>query len=724
MPQQLSQTVRNTFNKGLLTEFSALNFPTEASIDELNCDLRKDGSRRKRLGLSYETGYSLSDESYSTGLVYSTGRWENVGEEPEVEYLVVQIGSILRFYQKGGSTPLSNNVVPTSDSDSTTYTVNLESHKKVGGAPSQERVSVASIKGRLVVVSPEIEAFYIEKDTSDNSFSTTTIDFKIRDFSYQKDRATLTASAANPPDVSHQYDTKNCGWVDTKGEAALTTYTAANSAYPPLILPWYSGKDSSGVFSVTEWEKIYAGNTLIVNGHYVLDLFNQDRDTASGLSGVPSTTISERFSAVEAFAGRVFFSGADDRVYFSPILEDMGEIGNFYQVNDPTSEDISDLLATDGGWVNLPEAVNIKELHTFGSALLIFAENGVWKLSGVDEVFRADEFAIYRITQDGLAQKGSFTSGENGVPFWWSRSGVHTLEVTDQGGFVEVNLSVDTIQTFWLEIDSEAKTSVQAQYDGVNDRVMWFYPNNDESIPNKLNRVLNLDIRLKAFYPWQVSDKAVGSPAIIATSFWNGAGSGEVDLTVVDSNGDTVVDSNGDTVIVTRTQATLSSSAVKLLVINTNGNLTFADFTDTTFLDWEDADYSAYAESAYDFKGDLARRKNAPYITVFMGVTEGGWLSNGDGTYTPTRESSLKVTSFWDSRKTSSTAAQEAYRLKYPLVVDASDLSDFDYPDTLVTTRLKLRGRGRFTTIRFEGQTGKDFNLLGWETLNAINPGY
>jgi hypothetical protein len=35
-----------------------------------------------------------------------------------------------------------------------------------------------------------------------------------------------------------KYDTYNSGWVDTKGAAALATYIAANTEYPPLNLPW------------------------------------------------------------------------------------------------------------------------------------------------------------------------------------------------------------------------------------------------------------------------------------------------------------------------------------------------------------------------------------------------------------------------------------------------------------------------------------------------------
>ena len=191
---------------------------------------------------------------------------------------------------------------------------------------------------------------------------------------------------------------------------------AAESEYPPLTAPWYVGK-SSGSFSVSTWKKTFGGNTLITNGHYVLDLFNQDREAASGVVGVESTVIEERFSTVASFAGRVFFSGVDSRVYFSQILQDIRDIGDLYQVNDPTAQDFSDLLDTDGGNVKIPDAAGISKLHTFGASLLVFATNGVWRITGVDGVFRASEYSVYKVTDEGLSIKRSFVSGQNGVPF-------------------------------------------------------------------------------------------------------------------------------------------------------------------------------------------------------------------------------------------------------------------------------------------------------------------
>jgi len=54
-------------------------------------------------------------------------------------------------------------------------------------------------------------------------------------------------------------------------------------------------------------------------------------------------------------------------------------------------------------------------------------------------------------------------------------------------------------------------------------------------------------------------------------------------------------------------------------------------------------------------------------------------------------------------------------------IPDESDLGTFNYPEDVVTTRLKLRGRGRSVRLKFESTTGKDFTLLGYSLIGGTN---
>ena len=78
MPQSLIQRTVNTFVKGLITEASELTFPENASVDELNCALERDGTRRRRQALTYEDNHVLSDVVVPQGALVNTVDWYNV----------------------------------------------------------------------------------------------------------------------------------------------------------------------------------------------------------------------------------------------------------------------------------------------------------------------------------------------------------------------------------------------------------------------------------------------------------------------------------------------------------------------------------------------------------------------------------------------------------------------------------------------------------------------
>jgi hypothetical protein len=708
MPQSQSQKTINTFIKGLITEAGELTFPPDASVDELNCDLRRDGSRRRRKGAIAEDNSVLSTFTVATTDLVHTGTWLNVGGQAGLEYLVIQTGATLRFYNKASS-PYSGNQL--------TQTVNLATYEVAGSVGAANvKCQFASLKGALIVASPAIETIYIERDNITEVLSVNLISFKIRDFEWQGDKTEYTTSTGSPS-AARIYDTQNAGWVGTKGAAALAAY----GSYPPLTLPWYAGKDASGDFSVTEWEKIYSGSSLIGNGHFILDFFNKVR---SGLSTEIETS---KFKSVASFAGRVFYAGLESSknsgtILFSRQIDSLDDLGNCFQVNDPTSEDLSDLLDTDGGRIVIPDAVNIKYLYAYGANLYIFADNGVWSINGVDNVFRATEYSIQSISSVGILSAETFVEAE-GVPFWWSKFGIHALTFDQVSGLAkEENISVGTIQTFWDDISQDSKSRVTALYDRINKEIYWAYPEDGETNVNKFNKFLILDTVLQAFYPWTVSDEATNTDYIMGFSFYSGFGSDQLILDVVSAADDVI--SNSDDVISTQyTDYITGDPAIVLLIRDgATGKVTMGTFSSNTYLDWGTTNYSSYAEAGYDFKGDLFYQKTSPYVITYMRTTETGWTGDEIAGYEPINPSSLFVSSFWDFKSTPSSVAQQAYRFKTMPVV--GDLNTWDYPSSVISTRLKLRGKGRSTRLRFESEQGKDFILLGYGVIDARNQRY
>lgn len=767
MAQSLSQKTTNTFIKGLITEAGELTFPEGASVDELNCDLRRDGSRRRRLGVATETSAVYSSFTLSDTELVTTGTWQNVGGLADLEFLVFQKGANLYFYNKS-TAPYSEQLY----SDS----ISLATHEISSGSASLYKCQFASINGTLVVSSEGINTIVISFDNSANpKFTASAIAFKIRDFEWQGDVTGYETAATTS--ASRTYDTKNSGWVGTKGAAALSTWSAANSSnYPPLTHPWYAGKDSSNVFSASEWDKIFAGSTLTANGHYIIDFFNRVR------SGLSTEVINTRFKSVTSFSGRVFYAGIaasehTGTVLFSKVVDNNNDLGKCYQQNDPTAEYLSDLLATDGGYISIPDAINIQRLYAYQSSLFVFAENGVWAITGVDGVFSASSYGINRVSRVGILNPQSFVEAE-GIPFWWSRFGIHTLTTDPTSGQgKEQNLTISTIQTRWDSITTEQKSKVTAIYDSISKKIYWSYPNAGETVTSKLNNFLILDLALQAFVPWTISDQSSSTDSVVGLAFYSGFGAdfnvdvrsggvivdndvltasggsdvnagsfvastiyiiktaGDTDFTAVGADNNTVgtiftaTGAGSGTGVATTANDVVSTSSsgfttgdpalVLLIRKGSDSKITMGSFSSTAFLDWGDTNYTSYAETGYDFVGDLVTKKNAPYIAIYTRLTEEGFNYTGSA-YESIRPSSLLVSAAWDFNDTFS-ATQQAYRLKYPVVVSPHDLTSFPYPEDVIITRLKIRGHGRSVRLKYSSEQGKDFILLGWGIVQGRN---
>jgi hypothetical protein len=234
MPQSLNQKAVNNFVRGLITEAAELTFPEGASVDELNCDLRRDGTRRRRLAATYEASNALSSFTMSDSELLTTGSWVNVGGNADLEFLVIQKGSHLYFYNKG-ALPYSAQLEANS--------VNLSSYEQSGSTGAETaKCQFTSIKGNLVVSSPQINTIAIEYNSG--TFSVTQIDFEIRDFEWQGDTSQYYSNDSTPSQ-NRKYDAQNTGWNTGNGAP-----TALNKR---LTHPWYAGKDENGAYSSAEW---------------------------------------------------------------------------------------------------------------------------------------------------------------------------------------------------------------------------------------------------------------------------------------------------------------------------------------------------------------------------------------------------------------------------------------------------------------------------------------
>lgn len=730
--QNLNQRTVNNLIKGLITEAGELTFPESASVDELNCSLSRDGSRSKRLGLEFETSHALSSFSVDPEKTFYSGQWDNPGGITGLSFMVLQVGSMLYFYNAG--------LAPYSTQD-TGLSVDLSTYQISGKDISTTRVEFATIASVLVVASEAMETIYLTYDGS--AIAVTQINFRVRDFDWISNVCDLTEKIPNANITNaRKYDTLNAGWIGNSGTtaetwsgvtapsggglAALKTYNAARTAWPPLTHPWFSGKDSNGDFDLDEWEKVYSGSSLIGNGGFVLDFFNKNRAAVSGLTGIPNEIEPSRFSSVTAYAGRMFYGGLGSgpnsgKILYSRLVETLKEessctiIGECFQQNDPVSEYFSDLLETDGGVIHIPDAYNIRKLYTHNQYLYVFADNGVWVISGPDNRFSATSYYVSKVSNVGIFSAGSFVSAE-GVPFWWSKYGIHTFAYDETSGFpMEQNLSLSTIQSFWDNIDTNAKTKVYAAYDRVNKQIFWLYPQNNEQTGIKKNKILILDIPLQAFYPWEIADN---DNYPIGLFFFDGYGSGEFEDIVVDSLDAAVTDDSLEDVYIIGYNLLTSAQTQLAVLTYSAGKMTVSLFTSKDFLDWGTENYECFVECGYDFAGDLLLKKSAPYVTVYCRSTEEGFTPSPD--FNVINPSGLFLEAYWDF-KDYPASRQQVYRIKPAPIINTASLSDTGQNKSVVVSRMKVRGSGRSMRLRFEGEEGKNFVLLGYSVLVGVN---
>ena len=729
MPAAKGSKTYFTFVKGIVTEASPLIFPENASIDEDNFVLNRDGSRQRRLGVDYEDDYVLKDSGSTYAnldtAAYGVTKWNNVNNDPTLQFGVIQIGTELWFVDMFKDS-LTDNFMNSGNAISLSGT-------------GVEEVQVSVINGDLVVTSREFDPIYLSYNAGTDTVSSNAISFAIRDFFGVEDSLDINEQPTTLS-AEHEYNLLNQGWNSTN----ITAFKSSQGVYPSNADVMLLGKDSSDNFSSTLLAKQFFGNTPAPKGRYSIDAFPRgaSRITESGVSGLPTDSEAGRISTSASFSGRIFYAGVDSDVtggdddtpdytgfvFFSKLVNKASDLGRCYQDADPTSEHISDLIATDGGYVPIPDATNIMRLVSTDKSLIIIAENGVWELVGSLETgFSASDYQVNKVSDTGATNAKSIVNVEGTVSYW-ADGGVYMLQ-RDPSGFLKAqNITATTIQTLYDGISGTARSNVKSSFDPATRKISWLY--NDDAdydgtlYRNLYNRELVFDTLLQAFYqntivPIDSVDspyvaEVVITPATIVADYENSVVAGGVD-----------VEASAVEVVVTESATARGESQTKYLTIlpNSAGNLkfTFSHYRNGDFLDWElydstGVDFLSYLVTGYEIGGDSTKWKQVPYVTFHFNRTETGFHDVG-GVLTATNASSCLVTPYWDfaDHANSGKIGRQFQAYRYRRNYIPTGVGDgFDYGQTVLTTKSKLRGKGAALSLRIESEAGKDIHLLGW----------
>lgn len=707
MTRSAGIAVENSFVRGLVTEATELNYPENSCTETFNCRFLRTGEVRRRKGVNFESSYTtftLTGDALRSVSAVREYTWLGAGGDGGVTFVVIQIGQYLYFYRTRADLSAGKHATAI---DLSTYAVSGVAN------PYEHACDFATGGGKLFVVGKHLEPFYVTYNVSADTLSATQLTIQVRDIQGDtadpydvNERPTATVATVN---VSHLYNLYNQGWAEdvlrTDGtppgvEQNPVDYWDANRTdIPSNADRWWLFKDTNEEMAVNEIAKVTFSSGQVPRGHYILNAFDTDRDTASGLTGTTTTTSGDnRPSSIAFFANRVWYAGVDaggynNTLYFSQLVDDISKAGKCYQENDPTDETFNDLLPTDGGTLTIPSLGNVVRMMEVNNSLIVFATNGIWRITGSEGIgFTASDFSVAQISN--LQNRGRLSFVDvNGAPIWINAQGIYTF---GQGG-VE-SISEKTIQTFFDTIPKTSIPYIKGVYNQDDKCVYWLYKATTEnSVDANYNydSVLVLNTETGAFYPWTLGVSSVRN--VIGVAISTGSNTTTSVDNVIDSSLDTVVDS-GTNQVVTNTTAVVSlAPTTKFLVHYLDSGarkITWAEEYATTYSDFGSVDYSSYFISGYKTRGEGIRQQQATYMMLHNRVEA---------------NSSVYVQGVWDYRTSATTKKwsnpQQGYRNKAN--------AEFS------TRKLKIRGNGLSLQIRCYSETSKPFNITGWAMLET-----
>ncbi len=752
MPKKSVKIEFKNFIKGLITEASPVNFPPEASSDEENFQLNRDGTRDRRLGLDFEQEHTLRNLPVSLNDLKNqtpvTFEWRNVNGDSGSIFLVMQTQQVLNFFDLQ---------VGSLSTDGYKGTITLSSF------PTNTDYSFASIDGRLVVAAGANTIAVVTYNGT--SFAASYETLKTRDvWGVEVTGNAETDIAFRPSTLSaaHQYNLYNQSWGIPRKDSNGTLVDPANhyqsvlGVYPSNSETVWPGLQYQPVATgQSPFERIYANlyaevlgaTTNTSRGYFIIDVIRRGESRAAAIVAnkskypqmamatftTPADYSSGGATIVTEFAGRVFYAGfngtvvsGDKRspdlsnfVFFSQLVKSAPDITKCYQEGDPTSRESNDVVETDGGFIRLSGVDKIISLVNLSSHLIVIANNGVWTISGgSDYGFSATNFKTQRISNFGSLGTRCVVEDSSRV-LYWSEDGIYAVGKDQIGEYTAQNITLSTIQSFYEAISNTAKEKAIGIYDAVGKKIRWIYRDGELFTGSSETKELVLDLSINAFYVNRIM-KLANNSAELLSGFRSAPFQSGVGNTLVLVDGDEVF-SGSDEVVVPNTgrQAGLQTTRY-LVVVNEAGTIkyTFAYYNNPYFKDWEQVDNIGVDAKAYMVTGeytadDSSIHKQIPYLTIHFYRTENGV----DAELNPLSPSGCFIRTMWDwangykSNKWSPLVQAYRYRKEY---IPSGPEDDYDTGFEVVTSRNKVRGRGKAFSLYFETEPGKDCRIIGW----------
>ena len=768
----------NNFVQGLITEASPLNFPDNASRDEENFDLNRDGTRDRRRGMDFESPFDLNNTGLATtGFPDSYGDnvyiWKSVGGDGGKEFLVVQFANRLHFY---------NNQVESVSDEGFIATLTISEF------PLETRYSFATVDGNLVAVAG-VDTVCIIQFTDPTTFTYTLERIKVRD---------VWGCAITEAGVDNAYETDD-NWRGGIGTPEKQIYNLQNQSWgiprrnfvlslidpvgATAILrdPLQYFFDTHGGVYPANGETVYAGlqfqsgsatdvpsermfptmyddvrglGVKAAKGYFIIDLLRRGQSRLEEstrnkaryplitrwLTSTNSDFTPGGASIARGFAGRVFFAGFQGEiidpdirsptlsgyVLFSQVVKNTSDITKCYQEGDPTSRENTDIIDTDGGFIKISGIDRIIGLRALGNSLIVFGTNGVWEIQGGSDFgFSATNYKITKLSSVGAYSESNIVE-EVGRLFFWAEDGIYVVGPDQFSTNTVKNITQSTIQSFYDAIPTTARERAAGVYDLFSKKIRWLYNNGAYFTSASDSQELVLDLVLNAFYKNKISN--LNNRVEVVNCFPSSpfiVGSADQDVLV----GVESVLVGADLVVINQPIRQSGLQGVKYVTLFDNDTsrieITFSAYKNVKFLDWElvnavGVDAKAFLLTGARTAGDSAIDKQIPYLFMHFRRTENGIDVDGN----ILNQSGCLMRSQWDFANTANSLKYsplvQAYRYTNPhLITNVTYDSGFE----LITTKNKVRGRGKSFSLYLETEPLKDCRIVGWNMVlngNAI----
>jgi len=486
-----------------------------------------------------------------------------------------------------------------------------------------------------------------------------------------------------PSGYYYQFNPWSISSVNT---STITTWLSDEGNYPSNADVWWYFKDDTDVFNPsTTQPSVTLATANAPQGHYILPAFNMNRTSVSGINGITTVSTTSRPSNGCWFQGRVWYTGVTsyqaqvgdvnyytwtENIYYSQVVESPSDFGSCYQANDPTSENLFDLLPTDGGVITEPGTGTIYKLFPIQNGMLVFAANGVWFITGSTGIgFAANDFTMTKISAIKTLSNHSFVD-VNGLPMFWNEEGIYAVEPAQSGSLMVNPITVGTILTFYNNIPTISKQYCRGAYDPINYIVQWTYRSTAETnISNRYqyDSILNFNIYNKAFYPFSISNSPTSINGIVYVNYPN----------------------SGPTAPIAGFKYPASTSS----------SFSFADEHDTNYVDWGSINYDSYFVVGYKLHGQGILKSQFPYVYVY---------SRNNGQY-----GAYYIQGLWDFASNF-----DSNRWTQPQFIEVNDVNA-----VMSSRRIKIRGRGRAVQLQFTSVDGQPFDIIGWAIYETMDTG-